>query len=348
MAFARPTLSELVTRIEQDFISRLALVGAVLRRSVVAVLSRVMAGATHMLHGHLDYLSKQLFADTSDREYLLRQAGLYGITPIPATFAETTVEFTGADGELIPADSVLLRSDGAEYYVLEEVTISFSSGSGFVVSALAGAAYSLAAGTALTFQSPVSGVDATAFVATVLQDGTDEESTEALRTRFLERLQNPPHGGAEADYIAWAKTIAGVTRVWVSPSELGAGTVVVRFVRDEDASIIPDAGEVAEVQDYIDTVRPVTAAVSVFAPVAVPLNFTLSVTPDTTAVRDAVEAELEDMLLDASPGGTVLLSEIRTAIGIAAELTDYTLTSPAADVTHAAGELATLGVITWT
>ncbi len=43
MAFARPTLPELITRIEADMVSRLTGGGTLLRRSVVKVLSRVIS-----------------------------------------------------------------------------------------------------------------------------------------------------------------------------------------------------------------------------------------------------------------------------------------------------------------
>jgi len=122
----------------------------------------------------------------------------------------------------------------------------------------------------------------------------------------------------------------------------------VRFVRDDDASIIPDAGEVAAVQAHIDALRPVTAQVTVVAPVAVPLNFTLLVVPNTAAVKTAVEAELRALLQrEAEPGGTILISHIREAISIATGETNYTLTTPAADVTHTTGQMATMGTITW-
>lgn len=348
MPFTRPTLAELVDRVQQDFVSRLELTGAVLRRSLVYVLSRVSAGAAHMLYGFLDWLSRQLFADTSEREFLIRQASLYGLQPTPATFSEAGLEFTGTDGNTVPAGAVLLRSDGAEYQVEEDALISGGAAQGFVISALAGADYALSVGVPLTFQSPEAGVDATAFVTAVIQTGVDEESTENFRTRFLERLRQAPQGGAENDYVAWAKEVPGVTRVWVAPLGLGVGTVVVRFVRDGDMSLIPDAGEVAAVQAYLDERRPVTAAVTVFAPVETPLAVTVSIEPDTAATRAAVEAELVDLLeRTAEPGGTVLLSQLQTAIGTAEGVTDFELVSPAANVTHGAGELPTLGVITW-
>jgi uncharacterized phage protein gp47/JayE len=65
-------------------------------------------------------------------------------------------------------------------------------------------------------------------------------------------------------------------------------------------------------------------------------------------VQAAVQAELQDLLLrEAKPGGTILLSHIRAAISAAAGETDYVLASPAADVTNTAGNMSTMGSITW-
>ena len=204
-------------------------------------------------------------------------------------------------------------------------------------------------GVALAFESPIAGVNAAATVSTGgLASGSDEETDAALRARVLERMQSPPHGGAASDYVAWAKEVAGVTRAWCYPLEGGAGTVTVRFVRDDDASLIPDAGEVTAVQTHINEVRPVTAVVTVAAPTAVALNFTIHVVPDNTSTRAAVQAELEDLLLrEATPGGTILLSQIRGAVDDAEGVTDWTVTAPAANVTHTTGQLATFGTITW-
>jgi uncharacterized phage protein gp47/JayE len=120
-------------------------------------------------------------------------------------------------------------------------------------------------------------------------------------------------------------------------------------VRDDDVSIIPDAGEVAAVQAHIDALRPVTADAYVVAPSAVSLNLTISgLSPATTVVRDAIAAELADLLRrEAVPGGTILLSHLREAISIAAGEYNHTLVSPVADVTHTTGQIAVLGTITW-
>jgi uncharacterized phage protein gp47/JayE len=142
--------------------------------------------------------------------------------------------------------------------------------------------------------------------------------------------------------------VSGVTRAWVYPGEQGDGTVVLRFMRDDDADPIPDAGEVAAVQAALDAERPVTATLFVVAPVATPLDFAIQLTPDTTAVRAAVQAELADLLRrEAEPGGTILISHLREAIAVAGGETDHVMTVPAANVPHATGQIATMGVITW-
>ena len=150
-----------------------------------------------------------------------------------------------------------------------------------------------------------------------------------------------------------------MTRAWVSPQFMGAGTVGVGFVCDGNTgSIFPDSDKVDEVAAYLESHtdpitgavvgRPVTAELYVFAPSASPLDFTIQVSPNTTAVREAVTASLEDLLeREAEPGGELLLSHIREAISLSIGETDHTLVSPASDLTAGAGELFVLGTITW-
>lgn len=350
MAFNRPSLADLVARVQGDLASRLGLTGSPLRRSVVAVLARVMAGAAHLQHGHLEYLSRQIFPDTSDTEYLERHASLFGLSRLPAAYAAGAVVLTGVDGSVVPAGTLLQRSDAVGYVTDADATIASGTATVAVTAVDAGLEGNADAGVVLAFVSPVAGVSSAATVDTGgLTNGTSAEDDASLRARLLSRLQEPPHGGSEADYVAWALAVAGVTRAWVYPLELGPGTVTVRFVRDaDDGGLIPDAGAVAAVQAYIDERRPVTADVTVVAPVAVPLDFDIHLVPSTAATRAAVEAELADLLRrEASPGGTLRLSQIEVAIGVAEGVTDFTVSDPVADVTHTTGQIAILGTVTW-
>lgn len=348
MAFERPTLPAIVERVQQDLASRLELTGAVLRRSVAHVLARVIAGASHMLHGHIEFVARQIFPDLAERGFLVRQAELYDIRPTPATFAEAVVHVTGSEGAVVPHGARLLRADGAIYDTAEGGIVGSAGVKLKIVAVEPGAAGTLDPGVILIFESPIEGVAAEATVDESLNPGADEESTESLRERLIARLRMPPHGGAQADYEAWAREVPGVTRVWVAPRELGAGTVTVRFARDDDPEIIPDESKVAEVQAYLDERRPVTAQVIVLAPIAVPLDLTLALEPNTPATRLAVEAELTDMLRrHAAPGGTITMAQIRRALDQAEGLVNYAIVSPTDDQPHGVGELAVLGTITW-
>lgn len=354
MSFERPTLSELNERIRGDFEDRLDIQGSILRRAMARVMATVWAGAVHTLHGHLLFISRQLFPRTADRDFLKQQTRPYGISPTPATFAEGKVTATGSDSSTIPEGAVLVRDDGLTYETTSEATVSGGEVELDVVATEAGVSGNLDGGEELSFESPISGVDSE---ATVHEDGigggNDEESTEALLDRFELRLQEPPQGGADQDWEAWALSVAGVTRAWVFPHEDGLGTVTVRFVMDDREDIFPESSDVDAVQNALDDQRPITAEATAAAPTELEVGFTIDITPDTSTVRDAVESELEDMLRrDGEPGdgegrGTIKLSRILTAIGVAEGVEDFDLQSPTEDVVPDEGELPVMGDITW-
>lgn len=351
MAFARPTLTEIIDRVLADISSRVVGVdSAVLRRSLLGILGRAEAGAAHQLYGYIDWVSRQVIPDTAEGEWLERWARIWGIIRQPATYSSGILTFTGTNGALIPDGTLVQRQDGVQYATQGDATISGGIATVPALALVAGVAGNTAVGVTLQLLSPIAGVSSSATVAAGgLIDGADVESDARLLERMLQRIQNPPQGGSEADYVQWALEVPGVTRVWVTPMSMGAGTVGVQFVRDDDAgSIIPDAGEVADVQEHIDTLRPVTAEVFVTAPLGDALDLTIKINPNTGTVQAAVQAELEDLITrDAEPGGTILISRLREAVSIAAGESDNQIVTPAADVAHATGHMAVLGAITW-
>lgn len=346
MAFSRPTLQQLIDRARNDLLARLA-ADDVLRRADAEVYARVLAATSHTLHGFIDHVSRQILPDTADAEHLERWASIWGVARKAAARATGTATFTTSAGAVIPTGALVRAFDGVEYEVTTGDTASGASLVLPVQAVEAGAAGNRSAGQSLALVSPIAGVQSTA-VGSSLSGAADTETDDALRARLLARIQQPPHGGAAHDYIAWALEVAGVTRAWVYPNEAGLGTVTVRFMRDDDTDPIPDAGEVAAVQAHIEAAAPVTAGVIVAAPVAAPVAMQITLTPNTAAVQAAVLAELEDLFLrDAEPGGTIYLSRIREAISVAAGEAHHALVSPVADVVAATGDIPTVGSITW-
>lgn len=358
MPFARASLSELITRVKGDLRGRLEINNQLLRRAMADVLGTVWAGAVHTVYGFVDWASRQLFAGTADSDVMLRRAALYGIVPVAATFATGNVTITGTNGSMVLAGEILRLDAATTYEVTTGGTISAGTATLVVTAVLAGAAGNLPETTELTFESPVAGVNSTATVATGgLTGGTDAQGPDVVLERYLLRLRQPPEGGADQDYVAWTLAASGAsaTRAWTYPNENGLGTVVVRFVNDNGTpTIFPTGGQVTAAQTALDAERPITAVVTAAAPTNLSVAFTIALTPSNADTQAAVTAQLTDLMARvAEPGdgagrGTVLLSAIRTAIGISAGVTDYTLTVPSADVVPAVGQLATVGTITWT
>jgi len=352
MPFARPALQDLIDRAVQDMESRLPGMDAHLRRAAARTLAVVHAGALHGTYGYLDWQARQLFPDTSDSAELRRQAAIYELTPKPPAPASGNVTFTGSDGSTVLAGTLLSRSDGVQYATAGPATIAGGAATVAAAAVAGGAAGNLAAGATLTLLNPVAGVSTDAVVAGGgLGGGAEAESDDDLRVRVLLRMQSGPLNGKAGDYAQWALEVPGVTRAWDWPLYTGLGSVGVSFVQDNDAmdaTIIPNAGAVAAMQAYIDSRRPMPSGAVVFAPVADALNLTMSVIPNTAAVKAAVTAELLDLLgLDTMPGGTLLLSHINEAIARSASETDHVLTVPAASVVSAAGHIPVMGAITW-
>lgn len=354
MAFNRPSLQELIDRTQADINTYLPGADARLRRSFVYVLARILAGIAHGIYGYLDWISRQVIPDTADADMLEVHASWWGVNRIAAAPATGTVRFTGTNGSSIPAGTVVQRSDGAQFTTDASALIASGIADVVVTASVAGQAGNTAAGVTVNLINALTGVNTTATIQSPgLSGGAEAETDDSLHARLRQRVQQTPHGGARHDYLAWAKEVAGVTRVWAFANWSGAGTVGVFFTRDDDASIIPDAGEIAAVQAHIDTVRPVTAAVTVYAPTAAAQAMTIQIEPNTAEVQASIQAELEELFLseanveDGAGSGTVLISHIRQAISNAAGEFDHVLVSPTANITLSSGQLATLGTITW-
>lgn len=363
MAFNRPTLDQLIERVKTDIKGGLSLT-TILRRSFLGVISRALAGLSHLLFGFLEWISLQVFPDTAEVEYLNRWASIWGIARKEATFAELEITITGNSGGVIPINTIYQRSDAIQYHLDAEITIPVSGSiTGKIIAEDSGDNSNIDVAETVSLLSPIANVISDSLISTIIIDAEDTESDESLRARLLARLRQPPLGGAANDYINWSLEVPGVTRAWVLPLFLGPGTVGVSFVEDDEDPIIPSPAKVSEVDDYIRTLKPVTADLTTFAPVAAAMDLTIKIRPNSTEVQENITAEIEDLInRDATlagsyggPGvvnnGSILLSKINQAISIAVGVEDHEISlingAAPANIIPNTGELITLGVLTW-
>lgn len=369
--FQLPTLNELAERSRMAFRRNLKGSDAWLWPNNVYASAKVIAAMVFEAVGYMSYVSRMMFAHTApDIETLLMHGEEFGIPRKPAAPASGQFTFTSTAALTVATNTVLMRADGAQYLVIAGGALAVPGTLQVTIEAMTdGASGNAIAGTSLAVVSGVSGAGASTVTGHVgpgdLVLGADVEDIESYRARILFRKRNPPHGGSAADYVMWALQVSGVTRVFVERLWNGGGTVRVYILMDGAFPFgIPDAAAVARVQNYIATVCPAGAIVTVAAPVAFPINVTISgLLPNTTDVRNAVRAELADTFLrrgrvagiDTAHGGMPFLavpesfsrSWLWQAVADASGEDRHILTVPAADTAIPTGRIATPGTITF-
>ena len=306
------------------------------------VLSRVIAGVSHTLHGHINFILRQIFSSTAEGAYLERRASEYGIYRKAASYATGVVTFVGLG--VVPEGTLLQTGDGAVYVT----TADSSDGEAPIKASAAGASGNADAGMELTLISPVEGVQSTC-TAGELTGGADAEDDEALRERLLFRQKSPPKAGTKQDYVKWALEVPGVTRAWCFPKEMGQGHVTVRFMTDgmtQDG--IPNETMVKTVTAYIEEEMPVTTVLHVVAPIPKKLDMTIDILPDTENLRQQVEGAIaQTIVAEAAPSGAILLTSLNRAVAGVSDLTSYRLQVPGDDVACSTGEIFVPGKITF-
>jgi uncharacterized phage protein gp47/JayE len=377
MPFSRPTLTELRKQVSADIAAGLPGINALLRYSNLGVLGDVEAAVANGLYGYLDWIARQSVPFTATDEYLEGWAALKGVTRKPAIKAIGSVTFNGTGGT-IPAGAALSRSDGATFTVVAPVTLVDSLAVVTVTADVAGIAGNTAAGTTLSLDSAISGVNAQGTVSTAIEGGTAVQGDDDLRNRMIAAYSSPASGGSASDYVDWALAVDGVTRAWCSPNLYGAGTIGLLFMMDETraayggfplgtngaAALETRAGTASGDQlivanaIYVD--QPVTALVYAVSPVANTIGLTiagLSGASDATkaAIADAFEAALRAA---ATPGGETPLSSIEGAIADVSGAAGFVITAvtasagtvsplPVGNITSDPGALPVAGAITY-
>ena len=281
--------------------------------SVLRVIADAQAAMSHLVLRYIDWLSRQFLPDTAETEWLDRHGDIWLVNADgttgrkSATYANGVANLIGVNGTAVP-EATQFEFGEALFETTEGVVIGTIETAVHLRAITVGLIGNVPAGSALSPSLGISGLDNAIVID--MTGGTDAETDEELRARVLRRIRQPPMGGAAYDYEAWALAVPGVTRAWAA-SEMGIGTVTVRFMMDDlraDNDGFPLQQDVDEVEAYINSKRPV--AVKDFFVVA-PIKFEITcvideLVPDNQSTRGEIEQSLREMLLQyAAPGQTI-------------------------------------------
>ena len=287
----RPSLLQIYQRVDQDLDPRL-------RNSSKSVLSKALAGCSHLLHGYSEEKSKSLHPLKARGSVLDDWAAIFlekgrkepskatGIIEVSSTapitlerhmvFRYGDIQFLTDNDELVngkkeikvtakKAGQIELVRDGSVLVLVVETTKPNLESSAKVIS---------------------------------MGRGSDLESDESLKERILERVRNPPQGGAPQDYIAWAKEVPGISRAWVAPRFNGLGNVAVAFVNDETGGGISTEADKTALENKLAGVAPAGAKVTAYMLNPEPLHFVIKADP--VSIKPQVEQELRTLLRQVS------------------------------------------------
>lgn len=278
-----------------------------------------------------------------------------GVYRKPAVKAAGQVTFSGADGLIIPA-GIRVSTDETEpvYFVTTaEVQVVDGTATATVEAELGGSNGNVAAGKIALALGEVSGV---VEVTNVLpfDGGVDEESDESLLSRYYERVQKPATSGNANHYLQWAKSIVGVGDARVYPLWNGPGTVKVVLI-DTDKTTPPQS-TINEVTQYIESVRPLGANVTVVGAeeVAINVSATLTLASDTTVevvvaqFTDALRAYLKGL---AYTGELIRYTRIANLLLDIPRIIDYqnlTVNGGTANIELTGDQVGVVGAVTFT
>lgn len=317
-----------------------------------------VAGGIWMLSYGLKWVEDQIFPASCDDDNLDRHAATYDLSRKAAQAASNgSVRITGgvgAVGTVLPAGTRLLTSDGVGYTTDANATmvLAFSPGP-MALAAFVGATCeetgttgNRSSGELLTVEDPPTGVNSEASIDVGFSDGAEAETSAQLLRRLLLRIQSGGAGGTEADYVQWALEVTGASYASCLPLRRGAGCVtVVVFGEEEGYPVDPGAGIRADVADYIETVRPVTAEVDVANPTELSVAVTVEITElddgyELDDVEETVTTAIKDVIYAVKPGGTLFLKQLIRAIAKVDGVLDFEITTPTANVSAACTETA--------
>lgn len=305
-----------------------------LARSNIKALAFVQGAGLHGAYRYLrDFIARQAIPTQSAGEFLDGWLSTYAMTRKEAAAATGTATGTGVTGTLLTTGTLMQSADGRQYRVTADVAVAAGMVTAQIIALVAGATGNLGASIPMALVSPVSGIDSAFMTGSVsgISGGADQETDAQAIYRLQQRLSAEPMGGSPADYARWALQVAGITRAWGVRNPAGPTTAGVIIMADGNVSPgLPTVAQQTAVLDYIrDPRRGPPDELFVIIPTAVTINITLSISPDTAAIRAGVTAALKDLFFrEAVPGGSIPHSHVTEVISAVVGEYNHTVISP--------------------
>ena len=300
-------------------------------------------------YAEMALMMEAAFPQTSWGQYLDNLAEeLGGLERRQATSAIVDLTIGGTAGTNVQAGALFATESGIQF-ATDELVILDETGSGTVKASavVPGTSGNVSTGTIVKIPVSIYGITSVTNQADA-SDGYDEETDSELLNRLLFKLRNPVTSGNVNHYIEWATSISGVGSVYVDPLWNGAGTVKVPIVNNKNDKASDEL--IKTVQDYIDSVRPIGAEVTVTTPdyteIAVKANITVADGYDADTAKEALKQALYAYFNSVGIQGTVSIAKVGKVLLDTGSVSDYdslTLNGDNKNISMDTGHLPRLG-----
>lgn len=343
MAIDIPDKSTVVDRIIADYEAELSQNIPDLEKAVFKIQAQSYGGSVWTGYKLAQAVSLDILPNTARAELLTAFGVILNLPRQAAVSTELQATATGTNGETILAGVTYKGPNQIVYVNLTNQTIAAGTATLNLRALEGGVIGNLITGDELNIVTPQALIDNIATVTVIITEGVNEESDDAYRQRLVDRFRLRPQGGAKIDYIIWAQTVSGVTRVF--PFTQSGGTVDIYFLRDNDTPRHPDLNERNAVYNAIDQPDRRPAAAIVVIKSLTDIIFNVEITGFTGSGADeiTVEDNIEKYLLARQPyvsgvdidtsKSIILLVDITVIVSLIASFTGVELFNNAAPAT---------------
>lgn len=236
-------------------------------RSYHARRATFLAAATTQLHSHVETVKRHLMPTTQPDEDLDDGWGFVkDVARKGATSARKAAagRVSGNSGTAVTQGLELVhQSSGLRFQIATATMVPVSEVVDADIEAIdTGAQTRLLTGEVLEFVAPPPGLQTQVVLVKDLdEDGFDQEQYGSYLGRILEAFSSRKSGGSQGDYVAWAKSVEGVTYAYVYPNRAGIGSIdVVGLHAGTGATRLLDLAERNELLAYLQTKAPAPIA----------------------------------------------------------------------------------------
>lgn len=304
---------------------------------------------------NLDEVFNKVFAQNAEAngysDYLEMRCAEFGIYRKSGTNASGQVIFTGSNGTVILAETIVQTVDGLQFKTTANTTIVNGTTTVYIQAFDIGSQYNLPTNTLVQLPIQITGVTSVINSSPII-GGTDDETDLALLQRLLLQVQTPSTSGNVAHYQQWGLAVSGIGAVSVFPTWNGTGTVKVCAV---DSNMQPLSGTLlTNLNNYIESQRPIGATVTYESATALNINVTATITRNTAYSQAQIQSAFTTSLINylksiALKQNYVSYAVIGSLLLTTPGVNDYsgfTVNGGTANITIGSEQVATQGTVT--